>query len=244
MNKIELLSQIAKDMQLFCNFMNGDEVDTFDKLNMVSFSSTGLGRWLTRSDKSMYYFNWDDGEYNKYMKKFDDWAKTKTWYQYIKLKIEINEKKSVSFQVIIKPEFLRDNKMTKLSNLVDETLFNLDETDNKGSMIDGLTKEQAKRFIYKNIDSLYNGKMFKDEYWQPIHSIFKFFKEVNIDFSIEKTQYFKNEQGAPQRKEWDVDINFIEKNNRPAKIFCKITASGAGSIQDPLDMYDVTVVLS
>ena len=48
----------------------------------------------------------------------------------------------------------------------------------------------------------------------------------------------------PQGKRWTFEINFTDNTGKPKKIFGNLTAAGAGSVQDPLEKYDITVVLS
>ena len=52
---------------------------------------------------------------------------------------------------------------------------------------------------------------------------------------------------VPVRKIWSFEIHFLNnigKEGKAAVIHGNITAAGAGSVEDPLDRYDVTVTLS
>lgn len=45
---------------------------------------------------------WAHGEHKRYMNKFNEWAKNKSWYSKVKLSIEPSEKNWVSFVVTLK----------------------------------------------------------------------------------------------------------------------------------------------
>lgn len=67
-----------------------------------------LGRWIDDMEdgQSDYEDNdqriWAPGEYKKYAKVFQDWAKTKPWYKKVKLGLETSEKDWCSFTITIK----------------------------------------------------------------------------------------------------------------------------------------------
>ena|SRR3972149_4297103 len=91
---------------------NDVSVDT----NSVSVSFRDLGNWehdeeshggddedgddsWREDDDAMV---WAPGEYKRYMAKFEDWAKSKPWYDKVKLNISTSEKNWVEFTVTIK----------------------------------------------------------------------------------------------------------------------------------------------
>lgn len=107
----------------------------------------------------------------------------------------------------------------------------------------GKSKQSAKNFIYKLVEPYTKG-VFRDNSWQPINSIWRLFSENNIDCEMTKPpQYFNNESGMPVRKDWYFKISFLNNKQKQDEINGTITASGAGSVQDPLDAYDVVVVM-
>ena len=57
-------------------------------------------------------------------------------------------------------------------------------------------------------------------------------------------EYSKNESGIPSSKTWRFEIDFMNDKGRPTKLFGIIVASGAGSVKDPLDKYDITAYVS
>ena len=119
--------------------------------------------------------------------------------------------------------------------------------------VDGLSKQQAVRNIHKQVDPIVKG-FFKDEYWKPIHDVWKKMEAMDLDVDIIGTEYYKTDAGmtgkyksmggVPAGKIWTFEINFINNRQKKNKIRGRITAAGAGSVQDPLDKYDVTITMS
>lgn len=110
------------------------------------------------------------------------------------------------------------------------------------SGLDGKSKQQAIKYLYDLIGNTTNG-FFNDEYWQPIHKVFQLFKNNNIDYGITSSDYRKDENGNPDRKVWKLEIPFTTNKGKLVTLYGTITAAGAGSVKNPLERYDVTVVL-
>lgn len=104
--------------------------------------------------------------------------------------------------------------------------------------LNGMSNVQARRFVNKLLKKHTQG-YFNDENWRPIHKTFKELDNHSIDYSIEKTQYGKTPDGNPNSKTWEVEIEFTNNKSRNTKIYCRIVASGAGTVSDPLSRYDV-----
>lgn len=110
--------------------------------------------------------------------------------------------------------------------------------------LDGKSKQSAKNYLYRLVHP-YTTKIYSDTAWQPISDIWNTFTNNNIEWNTTRnSQYFKDEQGNLIRKEWYFIIDFINNRNRPTQIIGTITAAGAGSVEDPLNRYDVTVVMN
>jgi len=113
------------------------------------------------------------------------------------------------------------------------------------SPIDGMRKKQAINYItktYKIYDKLKG--FFNDEYWKPINEIIGTLQKNGIPISIEHTEYYKNNDGFPEGKIWQCEIPFTNQNHRDDKLYVRITAAGAGTVEDPLSRYDVTFVIN
>jgi len=106
------------------------------------------------------------------------------------------------------------------------------------SAINEMSKQRAKTYVNKLMDKHSKG-IFSDEYWSPVQNIFKDLSEANIDYVVDKAEYKKDDKGIPTSKRWNLTINFTDKNGKDQKLTALIIASGAGSVEDPLDKYDV-----
>ena len=106
-----------------------------------------------------------------------------------------------------------------------------------------MNRSQAVKRLYKLIGRIPDG-FFRDNSWRPIHQIFDVFRKNGVEYEITSTEYFKDDEGRPNAKMWKIEITFIGKSGRPQIIYGTITGAGAGSVDDPLSRYDVTVTLS
>ena len=110
-----------------------------------------------------------------------------------------------------------------------------------GTPIDGMAKEPAKRKIYKQIEKLIKG-FFRDTGWKHVHNVWKAFDKMGLDWNLTDNEYYKNDV-VPAGKIWRFEIRHKNNRGKDAKIGGYLTAAGAGSVKDPLDKYDITVVM-
>ena len=111
------------------------------------------------------------------------------------------------------------------------------------SKINGMSKQRAKTYINKLMDK-YSKGFFSDEFWSPIQNIYKALSEDNIDYAIDKAEYTKDDMGVPIAKRWNFTVSFINDKGKEQKLTGLIVASGAGSVEEPLDKYDVVAYVS
>lgn len=130
---------------------------------------------------------------------------------------------------------LKRNKFNelKLSKLIKET------TENP---IDGRSKKSAVNWLYNNAVKVTEG-IHSDDSWKPVNQFFNILRNNNINYTINDAQYEKNDKGVPTRKVWKFQIEFLTDKATEGKINGHLTAHGAGSVNDPLDRYDITVIL-
>lgn len=128
--------------------------------------------------------------------------------------------------------------------IYEESVRILNELETEQSPLNGMRKGAAINYIVKvcKVYEIAKG-LFKDEFWKPIHEIFGAFEKANIPVDLLSANY-EQENGVPVRKIWTSEIPFINQNGKNDKLYMRITAAGAGSVQDPLDRYDVTVVIN
>lgn len=111
------------------------------------------------------------------------------------------------------------------------------------NVLNGKSKQSARNYLYRLVNQYTKG-VYSDTFWQQIQAIWKSFTENGVDWDMTRSsQYFKDEKGNPIRKEWYFKISFLNNRQRPTEIMGTITAAGAGSVEHPLDKYDVTVVM-
>ena len=114
--------------------------------------------------------------------------------------------------------------------------------EDTASEIDGKDKLGAVRYIRKKIDPLTKG-FFKDESWEGVNKIWKEFEKMNLNWNTTKAEYSHDNDGTPNGKTWYFEIQFYDKEGKIKKINGTLRAAGAGSVNDPLDRYDIVVVL-
>jgi len=49
---------------------------------------------------------------------------------------------------------------------------------------------------------------------------------------------------VPMRKIWQFEIPFTSERGRKGTLYGRVVAAGAGSVEEPLDKYDVTAYVS
>lgn len=97
-----------------------------------------------------------------------------------------------------------------------------------------MTKKTFKNRINKILTDNTKG-IFSDQYWQPVQATWKALQEAGYFVSIGSTAYQHNADGIPVSKNW---MFTVEAEGYVVQGI--LTAHGAGSIQDPLDRYDIS----
>jgi hypothetical protein len=114
---------------------------------------------------------------------------------------------------------------------------------NEPNSLDGMSKVKATRFVNKLLDKHTRG-FFTDTYWKPIHESFKELSKNNIPYELTESKYTQDSNGNPTTKRWKFTITFSNDKMRYVTLYGLITASGAGTVEDPLSRYDVTAYVS
>lgn len=109
----------------------------------------------------------------------------------------------------------------------------------RASTLDGMTRKKVADLVNHVIARARLTGMFRDQYWKPIQGLWKAFEQAGIPFSITKSEYEK-ENGVPVRKVWQFEVNFMNERGRPTTVYGRVVAAGAGPVDDPLEVYDVT----
>jgi hypothetical protein len=112
-----------------------------------------------------------------------------------------------------------------------------------GGVLDGYDRRTVAKMVNQAIDAARLRGVFRDQYWAPIHRIWKNFDRAMIPYSITSSEYEK-ERGVDVRKVWKFEVPFTTKAGRPGKVYGQVIAAGAGPVEDPLESYDVTAYAS
>jgi len=98
-----------------------------------------------------------------------------------------------------------------------------------------MTKSQLRKKINNKICGLAKG-LFSDEYWYGHNIICEALNEIEgIEFHLNNCQYEHDEYtGNPIRKRW-----MYEVTDGKNQVYVLIIAAGAGSVNDPLEKYDI-----
>ncbi len=149
----------------------------------------------------------------------------------------------------------------RLKKLLTETSMRGDKLEKIGprghapaqSSIDGLSKQRAKTMLYKQIKPFHINRLYKDDYWEGPKNVWTVFDQLGLNWAIDKSEYQYDKTGSsmtrdrnpmPVRKVWWFTIWFDNDKGKQQKFFGHLTAAGAGSVEDPLDKYDLVVILS
>jgi len=107
----------------------------------------------------------------------------------------------------------------------------------------GMSKLAAKNFINK-ILSKHTKSIFHDENWEGVNNIFRALHDENINYAVNKSEYHHDDKGNPSSKIWKFLINFYDNREKEITLYGVITASGVGSVSDPLSSYDLVAYVS
>lgn len=111
------------------------------------------------------------------------------------------------------------------------------------SILNGMTKKAAKKALYELLGDKFNG-FFSDEYWKPVNTFFDDLNNAGIHWALIDATYEQDEKGTPIRKRWNIVFNFLNKKENLDIVYGTVVAAGAGSVNDPLGIYDLCFMVS
>lgn len=109
--------------------------------------------------------------------------------------------------------------------------------------MDGLKKRNVSKAINKMLYPLTKG-IFRDEDWRNVRRIWKALDDAGLDWHMTDNEYLHNDQGQASGKQWKFEVHFINERGRETTLYGIVTASGAGSVDDPLESYDLVAYVS
>lgn len=121
---------------------------------------------------------------------------------------------------------------------------------NDGMGAEGLSKARLKTLLYKETKKCTYNKLYKDTGWNGPQCIWNTFDKLRLNWHLTGNEYHTEKNPAksmtyqmPTRKEWRFEISFDNNKGKYTKLQGHVTAAGAGSVDDPLSRYDVTMVI-
>lgn len=109
----------------------------------------------------------------------------------------------------------------------------------ENNILNGMDKRTGLRRINAVIAGAHLNGIFRDDNWTPIQRLWREFDKANIPANLTGTFYTKDDQGNPNSKTWKFAVEWIGPNEQPVIVHGQVIASGAGSVKEPLDAYDV-----
>lgn len=110
--------------------------------------------------------------------------------------------------------------------------------------LNGMKKPQAVKFVNGLLYRHTQG-FFRDEDWSGVkRGVWDVLDGQGIDYTITSSEYIKESAsfprgGMPTAKQWKFEILFQNDKGKMTTLYGVVTASGAGSVEDPLEKYDI-----
>ena len=121
------------------------------------------------------------------------------------------------------------------------------EGGSTGMGADGMSKAKLKTLLYKETKKCTYNKLYKDTAWNGPKCIWDTFNNLDLNWNIVKSEYKRNRGNEksvmPDYKEWQFKIQWENDKGKFSEINGTVTASGAGTVEDPLSKYDVNMVI-
>jgi len=110
------------------------------------------------------------------------------------------------------------------------------------SALNGMPNAKARKIVQKVISQHGTG-LYSDDYWAGVKEVWDLLDNNNIEHFLTDTEYYKDESGNPSGKIYKFEVPFINDKGKETTLYGNLTAAGAGTVQDPLSRYDITVVV-
>ena len=118
---------------------------------------------------------------------------------------------------------------------------NLAEDENS---LTGMKKVKARREVNKVIHLNTPKGLLRDTDWRWVQQIWRALDSASLDWVMTDSFYTKNRDGIPESKTWKFEVYFNNDKGRRSVLYGVLIASGAGTVRDPLDRYDIVAYVS
>lgn len=81
--------------------------------------------------------------------------------------------------------------------------------------------------------------IFGDQWWLGVKQVWRALDDAGVPYHLTDNRYENDGQEMPVRKIWTFEVPCEN-----GVVYGRVTAAGAGSVQDPLERYDVTAYAS
>lgn len=124
--------------------------------------------------------------------------------------------------------------------------------------LNGRSNDSARNYV-RNIvrDALKGRTFFSDEYWEGPQLVWDGLTKANIEWQLTGSRYGMNKDHQEQAranpelnskmandfKEWHIDVNFVNKNNKMTVLKSTLIASFCGTVEDPTSRYDLVFLV-
>lgn len=102
-----------------------------------------------------------------------------------------------------------------------------------------MTKKQVQKILYGIYEKHMRG-FFQDETWAPIQKLRKEASEAGLDLILIDAVY-QTAGGRPVSKTWRYEVPCVSPTGKGTTLYVRVVASGAGSVEAPLDRYDLVL---
>jgi hypothetical protein len=149
-------------------------------------------------------------------------------------------------KILIKEDYvsrLRDlaGISTVINEDVDKILIKEDMDAPVETVLNGMSNQKARTYVGNVARKAFHTGIYRDDSWQPVAAIYKALDNAGIDYDMTGSQY--SPEFPNTYKKWELTFKFTNDKGRPSELHGQIMAAGAGSVEQPLDRYDMNFTI-
>lgn len=116
-----------------------------------------------------------------------------------------------------------------------------EEVSNNSSVLNGMNNARARKLVGDVVRKAYHTGLYKDDHWEGVKQIYHALDQAGIDYDLLNAKY--SPEFPNTWKRWNLSFKFTNDKGRETELFGTIIASGAGSVEQPLDRYDMNFTI-
>ncbi len=133
------------------------------------------------------------------------------------------------------------NEIRKIMGKITEVFNTVNSSDSTTTPLNGMSNERARKFVAKIARSGYHNGIYNDDFWDGKNGILKALGDAGIDYDLISAQY--SPEFPNTWKEWKLKFTFDNDRGIQKEMIGTIIAAGAGSVEQPLDRYDMNFTI-